>query len=138
MSNITGLPKVPSKDGGEKRKIQSRKKVQRRPEKKKRKKLDRLPRPEKVQTSSAIAKPNIRICKLCGKEGRIVSNSVGVNVWCQCGNRWPISSTSMSPPFPETLPRGLSKQVLVEPNWDLAFQDVGETPNVKVGPKSRG
>lgn len=90
--------------------------------------------------------PNARLCKRCKTEGRgdvegrVVSNSLGVNVYCphpDCKFQWPISSAALAPPMPEALPRGLRKETFVEPNWDLAFEDLGGG-NDKVGPKKSG
>jgi hypothetical protein len=87
--------------------------------------------------------PNVRFCKKCREEGRgevegrVVSNSLGVNVYCRCGYQWPISSAALAPAMPDTMPRGLRKETWVEPDWNLAFEDLGDR-NDKVGPKKSG
>ncbi|GAF67775.1 unnamed protein product [marine sediment metagenome] len=68
-----------------------------------------------------------RICKQCGETGRVVSNYLGTQVYCgPCKIDWPISSTPMAPQGPLASPRGLSKVTLVEPNFDKAFEEIGE------------
>lgn len=68
---------------------------------------------------------NARICPSCGKEGRVVSNRLGVNVHCgPCKRHWPISNGPLRPESPACLPRGFSKQTHVEPNWSAAFDDI--------------
>jgi len=131
MTKPSGLPTAPGEHNAEERTIQKRPK---------KKKPTHLPRPgaQAAGSPAQLAAKNVRICKSCGKEGRVVSNSVGVNVWCQCGNRWPISSSPVAPPMVEQLPRGLSKQTLVEPDWELAYRETGDTPDGKIGPKSGG
>lgn len=77
-------------------------------------------------------------CPKCGQKGRVVSNSLGVNVHCvKCKTHWPISSTPMVPVVPPTPPRGITKTVLVEPNWDIALENDGDVANEQVGPKKR-
>jgi hypothetical protein len=77
-------------------------------------------------------------CPDCGQKGRTVTNSGGVNVFCnQCKKHWPISSTPRARELPVALPRGLSKQTLVEPDWSLAEGEVGDVTNEQVGPKRR-
>ncbi len=68
---------------------------------------------------------NARICPSCGREGRVVSNRLGVNVYCgPCKRHWPISNGPLRPESPACLPRGFRKQTHVEPNWDAAFDDI--------------
>lgn len=82
--------------------------------------------------------PGTRFCKKCKREGRVVSNDMGINVYCLCGNQWPISSMPLCPSMPESMPRGLRKETRVEPNWDLAFEDIGGGANEQIGPKKSG
>lgn len=66
-----------------------------------------------------------RLCPGCGKEGRVVSNRLGVNVYCgPCKRHWPVTNGPLRPETPVSVPRGFRKQTLVEPNWDLAFDDI--------------
>jgi len=68
---------------------------------------------------------NARICPGCGREGRAVSNRLGVNVHCgPCKRHWPITNSALRPETSEALPRGFSKQTRVEPNWSIAFDDI--------------
>jgi len=66
-----------------------------------------------------------RFCTQCGAEARIVSNRFGRTAYCgPCGTEWPISG----PVVPQHavagyLPRGLSKQTLLEPDYTMAFED---------------
>ena len=77
-----------------------------------------------VATVRAIDK--VRNCPTCGSELRIVSNYLGVNGHCgPCKRHWPIAMSQMSPILPQTPVRGLHKQTHVEPNWDLAFDEIG-------------
>jgi hypothetical protein len=70
-----------------------------------------------------------RICPGCGREGRVVSNRLGVNVHCgPCKRHWPISNSPLQPDSPLTIPRELGKRTLVEPDWNLAYDtDVDDT-----------
>lgn len=90
-------------------------------------------REEKSALSSA------RICKGCGEEGRVVSNSTGTAVHCNtCKTFWPISSTPNVATVAPTMARGTSKVVMVEPDWNKAFEsDEGDVTNEQVGPKQR-
>lgn len=64
-----------------------------------------------------------RTCPKCGKEGRIVSNYAGVNGHCgPCKIHWPVTNSALRPEVPSSLPRGLSKQTAVEPDWSVAFE----------------
>jgi hypothetical protein len=67
----------------------------------------------------------LRICPKCNKEGRVVSNSLGRSVTCNpCKFSWPISTLPMDQMTkPEDTLRGLSKQTVVEPDWDMAYDD---------------
>jgi hypothetical protein len=65
-----------------------------------------------------------RLCPKCGKEGRTVSNSSGLSVFCNpCKFSWPISTAPLDPKEVVTAPRGLRKKTLVEPDWDMAFDE---------------
>jgi len=60
-----------------------------------------------------------RTCNKCGKEGRVISNNLGVNVFCNtCKRWWPISTTSKKIDIPYTQGRGLRKMTYVPPDWD--------------------
>lgn len=80
-----------------------------------------------------------RFCDVCGKEARIVSNSEGVEAYCgPCKRHWPISSTPLSIMLLPSLPRGLEKRVLVEPEWNRAFEEErGDPLNDQIGPKRK-
>lgn len=68
-----------------------------------------------------------RTCEKCkGTEVRIVSNRMGVRAWCVCGNNWGVSMAVLRPDLQVMGQRGLSKQVAVEPDWNLAYEDLGE------------
>ena len=70
---------------------------------------------------------NARICGRCGEEGRVVSGYLGTQVYCgPCKIDWPISSTPAASAMPLAPPRGLNKVTLVEPNYDTAFEEIGE------------
>lgn len=65
-----------------------------------------------------------RICPSCGKEGRVVSNHLGTNVFCgPCKRHWPIASGSKQEMIIPNLPRGLRKETRIEPDWDMAFDE---------------
>ena len=76
----------------------------------------------------------VRICTKCGREGRIVSNNNGVNVFCKCGYHWPISAAAVNPAAPLMPSRGFHKTTLVEPDWDNAYTDPGGMDNESFGP----
>jgi hypothetical protein len=86
---------------------------------------------------SAIEK--FRACPDCNQETRIVSNFSGVTAYCgPCKKSWPISSMPRASILPVALPRGLSKQTLVEPDWSRAQDNPhGDPLNEQVGPKRR-
>lgn len=92
--------------------------------------------PKADPTATPILKKTVdrtRHCKQCGQEGRVVSNSTGVNVYCgPCKIHWPISATPYSSGIPITGPRGLRKETIVEPDWNIADE---EDDHVTVGPK---
>ena len=65
-----------------------------------------------------------RFCPDCGKEGRVVSNRLGVNVHCgPCKRQWPITNAPLRGETPAAIPRGISKTTRVEPDWGMAFED---------------
>ncbi len=89
------------------------------------------PIPEGVAAGRAIDK--LRRCPTCSSELRIVSNYLGVNGHCgPCKRHWPIAMTQMSPVVPQTPVRGLHKQTQVEPNWDIAFDEIGDDTDEQV------
>ena len=104
--------------------------------------LKGLPEAEAAESDNeipAIRSAAVRTCNSCGNTNpRIASNSNGVTAYCSCGKFWPIASGGLSRTLPESIPRGLSKTTLVEPNWDIAFEDIGGGSNGEVGPKRRG
>jgi hypothetical protein len=64
-----------------------------------------------------------RTCPTCGKNARIVSNYLGINAHCgTCRRHWPVANSALRPEVPSSLPRGLSKQTSVEPDWNKAFE----------------
>lgn len=66
-----------------------------------------------------------RMCPKCGKPGRIVSNHLGVIGHCgPCKFHWPITNGPLRPELPVSIPRGISKQTHVEPDWNFAFEDL--------------
>ncbi len=100
--------------------------------------------PEADPTATVEGKPAIETSRTCSdcktnKHVRIVSNQNGVRAWCRkCKNNWGISSNPMAPPQTLIPPRGLSKQTLVEPDWNMANEDIsGDTTHEQVGPKKR-
>lgn len=66
-----------------------------------------------------------RICPDCGQPARIVANSYGVQAYCgPCGKDWPISGPRAATVQDiAAIPRGLSKQTLVEPDFSIAYED---------------
>lgn len=66
-----------------------------------------------------------RICNKCGEEGRVISNSGGVSVFCnKCKFAWPVSGVALDSTLAVTPSRGVVKRTLVEPDWDLAYEDL--------------
>ena len=92
-----------------------------------------------VQAEDLTAAREARIkCPQCGQKGRTVSNSGGVNVYCNaCKIHWPISGMPVAKHVPLTAPRGLSKETIVEPDWSMADAQIGDVSNEQVGPKRR-
>jgi len=80
-----------------------------------------------------------RFCPTCKQEARIVSNSSGIEAYCgPCHKHWPISCMPMVTVIAATFPRGLSKQTLVEPDWNRADEDQqGDPLNEQIGPRRR-
>lgn len=80
--------------------------------------------PPPVQEVSASPLDSSRVCSKCGQEGRVVSNELGVNVFCNhCKTHWPVSMAKVQEGAVALMPRGLSKQTLVEPDTSIAFED---------------
>jgi hypothetical protein len=65
-------------------------------------------------------------CHKCGSALRIVSNYLGVNAHCaKCKEVFPVASTAKRVEPVLSLPRGLRKRTMVEPDWGKAFEDIG-------------
>jgi hypothetical protein len=81
-----------------------------------------LPIPEESQS---IVPDVTRICPKCGKEAsRIVSNLLGRQAYCgPCKFDWPIGPPVVTA-MPPILGRGLSKQTVVQPDWNLAVDEI--------------
>lgn len=63
-------------------------------------------------------------CPKCGKAARVVSNRLGVNAHCgPCKTHWPLTNSPLKPESPSSIPRGFSKHTMVEPDWNMAFDD---------------
>jgi len=107
---------------------------------------DRVPKglPEADPTEALAEAPAVRserakICDKCGERAyRVASGRGGVTAYCACGHWWAITSKPVGGTLPLEAPRGLSKQTLVEPDWDKAFEDMEGASNDEVGPKRRG
>jgi len=98
-----------------------------------------FPKPDSIPAPQRENKLfNVRNCQKCGREGRVVSNTNGIHVFCQCGFNWPISSSALNPPAPMVPMRGLQKMTVVEPDWGKAADDMGVRSNDSFGPKPRG
>lgn len=69
-----------------------------------------------------------RICEKCSSTSvRINSTHEGRRAWCnQCGHNWGISMATSMHVRDGILSRGITKRTLVEPDWNLAFEDIGE------------
>jgi hypothetical protein len=82
--------------------------------------------PVKKPSSTDPDRPGLdrsRFCSDCGNEGRVVSNSNGVNVYCgPCKKHWPVSSRPFGGGDAASVPRGLSKHTWIEPEWDKATE----------------
>ena len=93
----------------------------------------------KTNWDDVAAIDRCRFCPACHAEARIVSNSSGITAYCgPCHTFWPIASQSSMLATPPSLPRGLSKQTLVEPDWSMALESsTGDPLNEQVGPKRR-
>jgi hypothetical protein len=70
-----------------------------------------------------------RMCPKCNREGRVVSNYLGVNAHCgPCGIHWPVTNSPLHGETVGSTPRGLSKVTSVEPDWNIAFdRDIGDS-----------
>jgi len=80
--------------------------------------------PPVKQATGKTALDRNRLCPKCGKEGRTISNSSGLSVFCNhCKFSWPISTTPLDQKEIPVEPRGLRKKTTVEPDWDMAFDD---------------
>jgi hypothetical protein len=90
-------------------------------------------------SEGTLAIDRARICRDCGNETRLVSNSEGIEAYCgPCKKHWPVASTPMETVSFPTTARGLSKQTLVEPDWNRAFDSPqGDPLNEQIGPKQR-
>ena len=94
--------------------------------------------PQATEEDTTAARETMITCPDCGEKGRTVSNSLGVNVYCnKCKTHWPISAMPRARVVPPTMPRGLTKQTVVEPDWSLAEAEIGDVTNEQVGPKRR-
>lgn len=91
--------------------------------------------PEPKVTTDSVQEANLqsnieraRKCPKCGRDGRVVSNNCGVNVFCgPCKIHWPIANSPLQPELPLSVPRGLHKETRVEPDWSSAFdRDLGD------------
>lgn len=61
-----------------------------------------------------------KFCPDCGKEGRVASNHLGRRGYCYyCKIDWPISGPRTHDLVANYGPRGIGKQTLVEPDWDI-------------------
>jgi hypothetical protein len=87
--------------------------------------LPDLPEASPKQRTRAIDKA--RVCDKCkGTEVRIVSKATGVRAFCVCGHNWGIAMASLNPALPIAGARGISKETLVEPDWNLAVENLEE------------
>ena len=65
-----------------------------------------------------------RVCKKCGQEGRVISDGIGVRVFCnRCKIHWPISGPRAQPTRDVLPDRGLSKHTLVPVDTSIAYED---------------
>lgn len=80
--------------------------------------------PPVAQATGKSALDRNRICPKCGGEGRTISNSSGLSLFCNpCKFYWPITTAPLDPKDIMTEPRGLRKKTVVEPDWDMAFDE---------------
>jgi len=91
--------------------------------------------PPVPRATGSTALERNRLCPKCKEEGRTISNSLGLSVFCnKCKFSWPITSAPLDPKDELTEPRGLTKRTIVEPDWDMAWDDnIGENS----GPPTR-
>jgi len=80
-----------------------------------------------VKEESALSAINrVTHCPKCKRELRIVSNYLGVRAYCDtCKEQFPVASRPRRVEPAVSLPRGLHKRTLVEPDWGKAFEDIG-------------
>jgi len=90
------------------------------------------------RTHVASALDRSRNCPKCGTEGRIVSNYLGVNIHCNaCKTFWPVSRPLNPIQIdPASMPRGLSKQTLTEPDMN-DLSSIDQTSEVAAHDKVR-
>ena len=90
---------------------------------------EELPELPDVQTGGSGELPVLekgRICPTCQGKARIVSNHRGLSGHCfKCKNSWPLASSALQPVSPVAPERGLSRQTVVEPDWNIAFEEIG-------------
>src|SRR5574337_1146500 len=82
---------------------------------------------EAVDASEGKLIPDVsRICPSCGKEAsRIVSNLNGRQGYCgPCKVDWPIGPPVASIGLPIKGRNATGKQSVVQPDWNLAFEDI--------------
>lgn len=93
---------------------------------------------EEYVGTPAIQSEQAKICDKCGERAsRVASTGSGVTAYCACGYWWAITARPLANSLPMAPPRGLSKETLVEPDWDKAYEDMEGVDNDKVGPKRR-
>ena len=82
---------------------------------------------EAQQTNEGQLIPDAgRICPKCGQEAsRIVSNLLGRTGFCgPCKFDWPLGPPVAAVSLPLMGRNATGKQSLLQPNWDLAFEDI--------------
>lgn len=77
----------------------------------------------------ATARDASRTCEKCGStEVRINNAYDGSRAHCVCGHSWSLSMFAV-PYTPDGLmSRGITKRTLVEPDWELAYEDLDDWP----------
>ena len=90
---------------------------------------DDLPEIEQVIKSKGPV-DTARVCEKCQSTNiRINNTSVERRAFCGgCGHSWAISMATATMLPDGLFERGLHKRTLVEPDWDLAFEDQRDTP----------
>jgi len=77
-----------------------------------------LPKPAAQTEETVSALDKARNCSTCGNPARIVAGESGIHAFCgPCKKDWPISSSIPHLRTSMSLPRGLHKETLVEPDW---------------------